>query len=113
MSYVIANTHNSLHTKTHSETYSNHLQHPVTFLDTVLIFTIPTLVFAGIFIDEMNDYSAGFLMAGVALIVSAFFLLLLHQINKKEKHKENDIPSENESEDVEKCNSEFRSKRSC
>ncbi|KAI7802156.1 hypothetical protein IRJ41_002153 [Triplophysa rosa] len=63
---------------------------------------------AGIFIDEMNDYSAGFLMAGVALIVSALFLLLLHQMNKKGKHKESDIPLENETENVEKCNSEFK-----
>ncbi|KAA0715102.1 Monocarboxylate transporter 2 [Triplophysa tibetana] len=63
---------------------------------------------AGIFIDEMNDYSAGFLMAGVALIVSALFLLLLHQMNRKGKNKESDIPLENETEDVEKCNSEYK-----
>ncbi|KAG9352664.1 hypothetical protein JZ751_021078 [Albula glossodonta] len=38
---------------------------------------------AGIFIDKMSDYGTGFLMAGVALIVSAIFLLLLHQMNRK------------------------------
>ncbi|XP_028815149.1 monocarboxylate transporter 12 isoform X2 [Denticeps clupeoides] len=37
---------------------------------------------AGLFIDKMGDYSSGFLMAGVALIVSAFCLLLLHQMNR-------------------------------
>lgn len=31
----------------------------------------------------MRDYGTGFLMAGVALIVSALFLLLLHQMNRK------------------------------
>lgn len=31
----------------------------------------------------MSDYGTGFLMAGVALIVSALFLLLLHQINRR------------------------------
>lgn len=61
----------------------------------------------------MNDYSAGFLMAGVALIISALFLLLLHHVNKKGKHTEKDISLENESEDVEQCNSELKSKRSC
>lgn len=39
--------------------------------------------FLGIFIDKMNDYGAGFLMAGVALIISALFLLLLYQMNRK------------------------------
>ncbi|XP_056621512.1 monocarboxylate transporter 13 [Triplophysa dalaica] len=63
---------------------------------------------AGIFIDEMNDYSAGFLMAGVALIVSALFLLLLHHMNRKGKNKESDIPLENKTEKVEKCNSEYK-----
>ncbi|XP_041650801.1 monocarboxylate transporter 2 [Cheilinus undulatus] len=36
---------------------------------------------AGFFIDKLSDYGTGFLMAGVALIVSAMFLLLLHQMN--------------------------------
>ncbi|XP_070686850.1 monocarboxylate transporter 13 [Pempheris klunzingeri] len=38
---------------------------------------------AGFFIDKMSDYGTGFLMAGVALIVSALFLLLLHQMNHR------------------------------
>lgn len=37
----------------------------------------------GFFIDKMSDYGTGFLMAGVALIVSAIFLLLLHQMNRR------------------------------
>lgn len=37
----------------------------------------------GFFIDKMSDYGTGFLMAGVALIVSALFLLLLHQMNRR------------------------------
>ncbi|KAG7468439.1 hypothetical protein MATL_G00142960 [Megalops atlanticus] len=40
---------------------------------------------AGVFIDKMSDYGTGFLMAGVALIVSALFLLLLHQMNRREE----------------------------
>ena len=31
----------------------------------------------------MSDYGTGFVMAGVALIVSALFLLLLHQMNRR------------------------------
>ncbi|XP_010882456.1 monocarboxylate transporter 2 [Esox lucius] len=38
---------------------------------------------AGFFIDKMSDYGTGFLMAGVALIVSALFLLLLHLMNRR------------------------------
>lgn len=38
---------------------------------------------AGFFIDKMSDYGTGFLMAGVALIVSALFLLLLRQMNRR------------------------------
>ncbi|XP_040894793.1 monocarboxylate transporter 2 [Toxotes jaculatrix] len=38
---------------------------------------------AGFFIDKMSDYGTGFIMAGVALIVSALFLLLLHQMNRR------------------------------
>ncbi|XP_073327591.1 monocarboxylate transporter 13 isoform X2 [Pagrus major] len=38
---------------------------------------------AGFFIDKMSDYGTGFLMAGVALLVSAMFLLLLHQMNRR------------------------------
>lgn len=37
----------------------------------------------GFFIDRMSDYGAGFLMAGVSLIMSAMFLLLLHQMNHR------------------------------
>ncbi|XP_071752976.1 monocarboxylate transporter 13 [Centroberyx gerrardi] len=40
---------------------------------------------AGFFIDKMSDYGMGFLMAGVALIVSALFLLLLHQMNRRDR----------------------------
>uniref|UniRef100_A0A8C1L751 Si:dkey-246g23.4 n=1 Tax=Cyprinus carpio TaxID=7962 RepID=A0A8C1L751_CYPCA len=50
---------------------------------------------AGIFIDKMNDYGAGFLMAGVALLVSALFLLVLQHMNKKGTEKEKDINLEN------------------
>ena len=42
-----------------------------------------TLLSSGFFIDKMSDYGTGFLMAGVALIVSAMFLLLLHQMNRR------------------------------
>lgn len=42
-----------------------------------------TLVSSGFFIDKMSDYGMGFLMAGVALIVSALFLLLLNQMNRR------------------------------
>ncbi|XP_022065988.1 monocarboxylate transporter 13 [Acanthochromis polyacanthus] len=38
---------------------------------------------AGFFIDKMSDYGTGFLMAGVALIVSALFLLLLRQMSRR------------------------------
>uniref|UniRef100_A0A9J8B5I3 Si:dkey-246g23.4 n=1 Tax=Cyprinus carpio carpio TaxID=630221 RepID=A0A9J8B5I3_CYPCA len=50
---------------------------------------------AGIFIDKMNDYGAGFLMAGVALLVSALFLLVLQHMNKKGTEKGKDINLEN------------------
>ncbi|CAN9498716.1 unnamed protein product [Ophioblennius macclurei] len=40
---------------------------------------------AGFFIDKMSDYGTGFLMAGVALIVSAMFLLLLSQMNRRRR----------------------------
>lgn len=50
---------------------------------------------AGIFIDKMSDYGAGFLMAGVALLVSALFLLVLHQMNKKGMEKGKDINLDN------------------
>lgn len=43
----------------------------------------------------MNDYGAGFLMAGVALLISALFLLVLHQMNKKGMEKGKDIHLEN------------------
>ncbi|RXN10954.1 monocarboxylate transporter 13-like protein [Labeo rohita] len=51
---------------------------------------------AGIFIDKISDYSAGFLMAGVALLVSALFLLVLQQMNKKGTEKGKDVNLENE-----------------
>ncbi|XP_063052902.1 monocarboxylate transporter 13 [Engraulis encrasicolus] len=38
---------------------------------------------AGFFIDKMGDYGTGFLMAGVALLVSALFLLLLDQMSRR------------------------------
>lgn len=38
---------------------------------------------AGFFIDQMSDYGMGFLMAGVALIISALFLLVLNQMNRR------------------------------
>ncbi|KAM4573700.1 monocarboxylate transporter 13 [Odontesthes bonariensis] len=38
---------------------------------------------AGFFIDKMDNYGTGFLMSGVALIVSALFLLILHQMNRR------------------------------
>lgn len=38
---------------------------------------------AGFFIDKMGDYGTGFIMAGVALIISALFLLILHQMNSR------------------------------
>uniref|UniRef100_M3ZT45 Si:dkey-246g23.4 n=1 Tax=Xiphophorus maculatus TaxID=8083 RepID=M3ZT45_XIPMA len=40
---------------------------------------------AGFFIDKMENYGTGFLMSGVALIVSALFLLILHQMNRRKK----------------------------
>ncbi|KAK5609528.1 hypothetical protein CRENBAI_006350 [Crenichthys baileyi] len=38
---------------------------------------------AGFFIDKMENYGTGFIMSGVALIVSALFLLILHQMNRR------------------------------
>ncbi|KAM6936846.1 monocarboxylate transporter 13 [Xenentodon cancila] len=38
---------------------------------------------AGFFIDKMDSYGTGFLMSGVALIVSALFLLILCQMKRK------------------------------
>uniref|UniRef100_W5LKH8 Monocarboxylate transporter 13 n=1 Tax=Astyanax mexicanus TaxID=7994 RepID=W5LKH8_ASTMX len=38
---------------------------------------------AGLFIDKMGNYSTGFLMAGIALILSSFFLLLLDQMTRR------------------------------
>lgn len=57
----------------------------------------------------MNDYGAGFLMAGVALLVSALFLLVLHQMNKKGMEKEKDIhlEIENGCKDLKNKNSNF------
>lgn len=56
---------------------------------------ISPTVSTGIFIDKMSDYGAGFLMAGVALLVSALFLLVLHQMNKKGMEKGKDINLDN------------------
>uniref|UniRef100_A0A665TIM4 Si:dkey-246g23.4 n=1 Tax=Echeneis naucrates TaxID=173247 RepID=A0A665TIM4_ECHNA len=44
---------------------------------------------AGYFIDKMSDYGMGFIMAGVALIVSAIFLLLLRKINHSSQRSKN------------------------
>lgn len=62
---------------------------------------------AGIFIDKMSDYGAGFLMAGVALLVSALFLIVLHFMNKKETEHKKDICSENEEEHEDLKNRNF------
>ncbi|XP_038149941.1 monocarboxylate transporter 13 [Cyprinodon tularosa] len=40
---------------------------------------------AGFFIDKMDNYGTGFLMSGVALIVSALFLLILHQMSRRDQ----------------------------
>ncbi|XP_043979813.1 monocarboxylate transporter 13 isoform X1 [Gambusia affinis] len=45
---------------------------------------------AGFFIDKMENYGTGFLMSGVALIVSALFLLILHQMNRRSQETAND-----------------------
>lgn len=66
--------------------------------------------FAGMFIDKMSDYGTGFLMAGVALLVSALFLLVLQQMNKKRTEKGKDINLENGKghEDLKHRNVNFR-----
>lgn len=38
---------------------------------------------SGYFIDQGENYGMGFVMAGVSLIVSALFLLLLHQMTRR------------------------------
>lgn len=43
---------------------------------------------AGFFIDQMDDYGAGFFMAGVAFFIAAFFLILLEVKDKKNKHSQ-------------------------
>lgn len=48
---------------------------------------------AGFFIDKMSDYGTGFLMAGVALIVSAMFLLLLSQMNRRRRGAASKTPT--------------------
>uniref|UniRef100_A0A673LXA3 Monocarboxylate transporter 13-like n=1 Tax=Sinocyclocheilus rhinocerous TaxID=307959 RepID=A0A673LXA3_9TELE len=65
---------------------------------------------AGIFIDKMSDYGTGFLMAGVALLVSALFLLVLQQMNKKGTGKGKDVNLENGKghEDLKHRNFNFR-----
>lgn len=62
------------------------------------------------FIDKMSDYGTGFLMAGVALLVSALFLLVLQQMNKKRTEKGKDINLENGKghEDLKHRNVNFR-----
>uniref|UniRef100_A0A8C6Q0H1 Si:dkey-246g23.4 n=1 Tax=Nothobranchius furzeri TaxID=105023 RepID=A0A8C6Q0H1_NOTFU len=40
---------------------------------------------AGFFIDTMESYGAGFLLSGAALIISALFLLILHQMNRRSR----------------------------
>lgn len=58
----------------------------------------------GFFIDKMSDYGAGFLMAGVALLLSAMFLLLLHQMNRRgqlQRHADDDVYKQ----DGSKCHS--------
>uniref|UniRef100_A0A673FPQ3 Si:dkey-246g23.4 n=1 Tax=Sinocyclocheilus rhinocerous TaxID=307959 RepID=A0A673FPQ3_9TELE len=52
----------------------------------VIIFYICDL-FIYLFVDKMSDYGAGFLMADVALLVSALFQLVLQQMNKKGTEK--------------------------
>ncbi|XP_052438428.1 monocarboxylate transporter 13 [Carassius gibelio] len=65
---------------------------------------------AGIFIDKMSDYGAGFLMAGVTILVSALFLLVLQQMNKKGTGKGKDVNLENgkRHEDLKPRNFNFR-----
>lgn len=58
----------------------------------------------GFFIDKMSDYGTGFLMAGVALIVSALFLLLLDQMSRRGQglsKKGDSMQSEEEREEEE------------
>lgn len=67
---------------------------------------MPQAIFfsVGFFIDKMSDYGAGFLMAGVALLVSAMFLLLLHQMNRRgqlQRHVDEDAYKQ----DGSKCHS--------
>lgn len=55
----------------------------------------------------MSNYGTGFLMAGVALIMSALFLLLLHQMTRKSQDiqlqaKDCSAAKENSNEDLEK-----------
>lgn len=58
----------------------------------------------------MSDYGTGFLMAGVAILVSALFLLVLQQMNKKWTEKVKDINLENGKghEDLKHRNFNFR-----
>uniref|UniRef100_A0A8C1ZJJ1 Monocarboxylate transporter 13 n=1 Tax=Cyprinus carpio TaxID=7962 RepID=A0A8C1ZJJ1_CYPCA len=69
---------------------------------------------AGIFIDKMSDYGTGFLMAGVALLVSALFLLVLQQMNKKGTGRGKDVNLENGKghEDLKQRNFNFRKRNS-
>ena len=48
-----------------------------------MIHIKPVFFLLGFFIDKMDNYGTGFLMSGVALIVSALFLLILHQMNRR------------------------------
>lgn len=58
----------------------------------------------------MSDYGTGFLMAGVALLVSALFLLVLQQMNKKGTGRGKDVNLENGKghEDLKQRNFNFR-----
>ncbi|XP_073706700.1 monocarboxylate transporter 2 [Garra rufa] len=63
---------------------------------------------AGIFIDKMSDYGAGFLMAGVAFLISALFLLVLQQMDKNGTEKEKDLENGKGCEDLNHRNSSDR-----
>lgn len=52
---------------------------------------------AGFFIDQMDDYGAGFIMAGAALIISVLFLFLLDQMNRRgQRLKTKRLPKHND-----------------
>lgn len=52
---------------------------------------------AGFFIDQLDDYGAGFIMAGAALIISVLFLFLLDQMNQRaQRSKTNKLSKHND-----------------